>query len=221
MFFIAFLGLIIVISEAPYLNARTELVVYRTSKTVWCRAMIIYLALQTICYVSILSMICMIIAIPRAYIGNAWSLTFYKSTKIIAAQGMNYHFLNPPNSELLNLFSPWKCFIYTVILMCAYGFVLSLLDFAFNFKFSKKTGVCAAIGVHLVSFASARGVFYLPLRWTPGALANINLLVQGYSYGITFLYAIIFFALLDLLLDILIKLIVKHSGFKFEGLDIH
>lgn len=216
LFFVSFTGLFIIVSEAPFLNARTETVIHRMSRTSWCHAMMLYLALQTILYTAWIAFISIVVSIPKAYIGNVWSWTFSKSTLLITGSNSSYHFLIPPNSDLMSNYSPWQCFIFSFILISAYSYILVLIIFILNFKFSRITGIITAICLHLISFAGSRGAFYLPLRWTPGAMANVHLLIQGYSYGITFWYAMIFFILFFLILDTLIKLAIKHSDFRFE-----
>lgn len=216
LFFVSFIGLFVIVSEAPFLNARTETVIHRMSRTSWGSAMMLYLALQTILYTTWIAFICITVSIPKAYWGDIWSWTFLKSTQFMGESRSSYPFFIPPNSDLMNEYSPWQCFIFSFILISFYSYILSLLIFILNFKFSRITGIVTTVCLHLVSFAGARGGFHLPLRWTPGSMANVHLLVQGYSYGVTFGYALIFFILSLLILCILIRLVVKHSDFRFE-----
>lgn len=216
-FYALYFGLFIIISDAPYLNARTQSVVMRVTRTTWRRAMMIYTAVQSAVYMSVVALLSMLISIPYAYTGNIWSVTFQQAVKMTAVSGKAYVFLTAPSRQLLTFGSPWKCFFVSLVLLSAYGYILSLIVFLFNFRFLKNVGTGIAFIIHLFSFAAVRGYILIPVRWIPGALGSLDVIVGIASSGVSVLYALIFFALIFLVLESVIKVIVKHSDFVFSN----
>ena len=213
VFYATYFGLLVIISDAPYLSKRTQGVVMRITRSTWRRAMMIYVILQSFVYYMGLAAFSMIISIPYAYSGNVWSKVFKQATQIIPAKNSGLSFLETASSLLMNFASPWRCMIISLLLMSLYGGMLALIVFLLNFKFVKAVGIGGALLVHLSSFAAVRGYILVSPRCIPGAYASLETVLTYASQGISILYAVIFFGLTYLILEIVIKVFVKYSDF--------
>lgn len=215
IFYAMFFGLLFIVSDAPYLSARTQSVVMRITRSTWRRSMMIYTVIQSFVYITVLALFAVIISIPHAYVGNVWSIVYKQATQLIATSNSGLIFLEPPSRVLMENASPWQCFIISWLLMSLYGCILALLVFMFNFKFSKAVGIAAALLVHLYSFAAVRGYILVSPRYIPGAFADLATIFLYAKMGISVGYAVVFFILAGLILKIIIKIFVKHSDFIF------
>lgn len=165
------IGYVLIIADAPFVNCRSMLTIYRTTRKNWCLGMNLYIVMQGLIYYAITTVFSILLAIPRGYISNQWSrpmrnLVLYPSKDVIEV----YH-MPSPASTLLEKFQPIQAMAHTLLLISIYSFILGILLFALNVGISKAIGtICVGI-VHVGGFMMMDS-FTMPFlgRWS--LLAN-------------------------------------------------
>lgn len=148
-------GYIFLISDAPFMNQRAVLTIYRSGRGSWYYAMIIYEIVHLMLYYIMIFMTMAVYSCRQAYFHNVWSRPLENLVKFPSTEAIKKWGLPPGISEnLLNDYKPWMAFLHTLILAMLYGLILALILFIFNTLTHRAVGTAIAAIVHLIGYAS-------------------------------------------------------------------
>ena len=105
---IMLVGFILVVADAPFVDSRSLLTIYRTSRENWYDGLCLYVLVQGIIYFALSLTASCIYTIPHGYIQNQWSvamkqLVLWPSDKAI----ITWH-LVAPDKTLIEGVLPWE-----------------------------------------------------------------------------------------------------------------
>lgn len=114
---IMLVGFILVVADAPFVDSRSLLTIYRTSRGNWYDGLCLYVLVQGIIYFALSLTASCIYTIPHGYIQNQWSvamkqLVLWPSDKAI----ITWH-LVAPDKTLIEGVLPWESVFHTFLLM--------------------------------------------------------------------------------------------------------
>ena len=146
---IMLVGFILVVADAPFVDSRSLLTIYRTSRGNWYDGLCLYVLVQGIIYFALSLTASCIYTIPHGYIQNQWSvamkqLVLWPSDKAI----ITWH-LVAPDKTLIEGVLPWESVFHTFLLMLLYSLVLGMLLYVLNAGINKAIGTIAAAAVHV------------------------------------------------------------------------
>lgn len=150
-FMILLTGCIIVMADAPFLNASSFSLIHRVGRKLWYMAMWLYMIVSCGLYYLILFIVSLFPFLFNGYIENAWSQTMFTIAKGNAAIMADYG-LVPPNSYIMAL-SPYETLFHAFLCSVLYVLCLSSVLLVFNMKTNKRMyGTVVAGGLHIISF---------------------------------------------------------------------
>lgn len=150
---VAFLGLLLFISDIPFSSTGEAYILLRTTKSRWTVGKIIYLFVGTCIYYIVVLFVGVLFLLPNAFLGNIWSEPLRFLTTASKDMVNTYHVFFPYQHVM-------QLPVYTVALICyffsiAYGFIMSLLVFLLNLRFTRSIGYAATMIFHIISYAFA------------------------------------------------------------------
>ena len=163
-FLMYFTGALLILSSAPFVTSRSLGMIHRTTRQNWGMAMMLQICMQVCCYVLFLLLSSVLIALPKAYVGNVWSTPFYVMAKFDSVTvSQSYSYLNIP--EVLLGSSPYVVTLHNILLMMLYFITIGMLIYVFNLNVHKYAGTVIAAGVHMVGFLIWDALELERFRW--------------------------------------------------------
>lgn len=151
---VAFLGLLLFISDIPFTSPGETYLLLRTSKHKWVLGKILYLFVGTVMYYLAVLVVGIAYIFANAFIGNIWSEPLYLLTTGIPQSIASTYNVYFPYQHIMQL-SPYVAVLSCFGLSVAYGFVMSLLVFVLNLNFSRAISYAGTMVFHIVSYAFA------------------------------------------------------------------
>ncbi|RHT12953.1 hypothetical protein DW836_09975 [Ruminococcus sp. AM34-9LB] len=149
------LGYLFLISDAPFIYARTSQLIVRTSKRVWNSSGLFYILIQAAFYYLFLLSFSMFFLSRQGYLGDSWSIPLSQVAR--QEQVMLFQF---------QIYFPYWEFMkkYTVIQACflaylgnvLYAFVLGEILYVFNIKGRLSLGTWIAVFVHFSGYITRK-----------------------------------------------------------------
>ena len=146
------LGFVIVISDAPFINQRSALTLYRTSRGQWFWAMTLYITVHSVMYFVISVAASAIFNIGQAYAANLWSRPMDNLARFQSTEALVKWNLASPGELLVTEYSPYRALFFTLLLIWLYSLILAELLFLLNARFNKAAGTIAAAAVHAIGY---------------------------------------------------------------------
>lgn len=164
--FLWMIGLVIFLSDAPFLDERATYVGLRMGRGEWLLAQLLYVAAACLLYALVRLLFAFALAIPFSYSGNLWSSTLWAIANDegdIASQ-LNISF---PNRYMLTLYTPCAFLGLSLGLQCLYCLTIGMMVFALNLVSRKGVGIAVALCVHnLGYFIACDGIIFANQRWS-------------------------------------------------------
>ena len=149
------IGFLIIIADAPFVNNRSTMVLYRTSRNQWFWGMSIYIIIHSILYYIVSFLTSCIFVIGRAYPENVWSRMMQQLIQAPSNLATGRWHLHPPGSALINVYQPYEALAHTMLLLILYSIIIAMLIFVFNTCFNKAAGSAIAGGIHIIGYILA------------------------------------------------------------------
>jgi hypothetical protein len=140
------LGLFVMLSDVPFINALTPSLAMKTSRRAWIRSIILYIAGTCLIYYSIIMFAAAVVGIKYSYLGNIWSMFMVQ-----AAYGgfmVNGHELYFLSALFLKVFTPYQGLLITLGFQVTYAFILCMIMLLFSIKYNRGIGVTVSIVIH-------------------------------------------------------------------------
>lgn len=214
------LGLLLILSDAPFMTRRTPYVIMRTSRRRYAAGSFLYMLFMSAAYFVSLLLFSMIAAGKQAYWGNFWSNPMYqltqKTTTADLMDSCHVYFAYPYITSNL---SPFSAAMHVFLLCFLYVMILASIMFVLNSIKGRIWGSIAALLVHAAGYVMIiESIFYIP-RYS--LLANALLASQSFSSAdgkaLTFGYSYVFLlAVLAILAAVSIQ-VFKRTDFRVSS----
>lgn len=184
--FLWMIGLVIFLSDAPFLDERATYVGLRMGRGEWLLAQLLYVAAACLLYALVRLAFALALTIPYAYSGNLWSSTLWAIAN--NEGGIAYQLqIFFPNKYMMTLYTPYAFLGLSLGLQSLYCLTIGMMVFALNLVFRKGVGIAVALCVHnLGYFIAFDGSVFANQRWSLlvhslGCFHDINqLLIQRF-----------------------------------------
>lgn len=144
-------GYLILMCNAPFINARSEQALIRTTRIRWSDGMLMYIFIQSLLYYLFILLVTIIMAAPHGYFGNVWSRLMYGLSSF--GSGVEKQIdLYIPDVTFLQMWSVQKAAIHSFLLLFLYSFLLALILFVGNLAMHWLAGSIIAVSVHFIGY---------------------------------------------------------------------
>ena len=145
------IGLIVFLSDAPFIDERITHVVLRTGRKIWTCAQLMYIAATAVVYGLIPLLSSILFSLPYGYAGNVWSVMLFRiaenSGGVAAQLGLTF-----PNVQMLTFFTPYQFLAISMALQTLYCLALGMIVFCFNLIWRKSVGTVVALCAHNLGY---------------------------------------------------------------------
>ncbi len=156
-------GLIIMLSDAPFIDERIAFIGVRVSRRQWMAAHIAYVAVICALYQLIMFLFTAIVLSARAYVGNVWSATMLNVARgSLSLNDLSFRF---SAVYLLRAYAPYQLLGVTFVLQTLYGAALSLAMFFLGLVYRRGVGIAAALCAHQMGFILLRSGPLVVNQW--------------------------------------------------------
>lgn len=205
------LSYFILICDAPFVNSRSVLMIYRVRKTVWGSGMILYIAAQTALFYAVIFLVSVIASAPICFAGNIWSSPMYILAKFLPQNAILQGF-PIPTSTLVIQWQPWEAVLHTFLLIFLYSTMLGMIIFVLNLNVHRFIGSACALTVHAVGFFIISEMRIFDIKYS--LLANSILCNHEPAYGWTLSFSYSVYLLIILALLVLFGILIRFTDFK-------
>ena len=204
-----FFGLLVVLSDAPFVHTDSFQVLHRAKRRNWYRAMWLYVVVQSFLYYAGTVLISVIVTIKRSYWQNVWSLALQK----YAGKDSVVSRIIAPDPELLERFSPTEAMLHTYLLFVLMSIVFGSMLFTLNLYTYQAIGIVIVGVIYAVS-----GVYWsgeLLNKLYPWFLVSNRLLENHVGeHALTMRHSYLFYLSSILVIYLIGTRIVKHADFQ-------
>lgn len=199
------LGALLLLSDSPFINARSPYEILRAGRRIWLHGQVHYIVMSVILYSLCTALFCIMVSAfsGNIYFENSWSEAMALLAKRQPSFAILEFKLSFPYGEFVDAVSPYGAMLMTLFFNSCYICLLCLCMFAVNVYSSRCLGWIAAIMVHIAGYVIiANGPIMFPQRYSLLACSfPANQYVE--AFGITPLYVTtIFVVLIGLLIFI-------------------
>lgn len=149
------IGFVIIISDAPFINNRSTLALYRTSRGQWFWGMSIYIFVHAIFYYIFSFLASCLWVLRSAYTENIWSSMMKQLVKSPPEEAIYKWRIVPPDESIILRYSPNQAMLHTVLLALFYCIIIAIVIFLFNSAFNRAVGTAIAAAIHIIGFIMA------------------------------------------------------------------
>lgn len=146
------LGLLLLLSDAPFITDRTSYVIIRISKRKWLLSQLIYIIFASFFYFFFLSIFTLLFGAATSGFRNEWSnplMLLAKESPQYLVSKFQISFSFP---GIVNILKPWSAWLATWTLNSLYGTLLGLCLFVFNIWGKGIWGWACAMLIHIFSY---------------------------------------------------------------------
>lgn len=148
------LGVLLLLSDAPFVNSRSRYEIIRIGKATWSRSQILYITLSIIIY--LLTMVLFTMLIVSFSDRGAWANAWSRSMEILACDNPYFavteYKLTFPYPSMISEVRPYLASILTLIYNMLYCLFLCMCMYVFNLVAEKKIGLFLAIIIHFSGY---------------------------------------------------------------------
>lgn len=205
-----FLGVLLLMSDAPFLCERSPYEILRTGKKYWIAANIIYVFISCLLYMIVILLVTILIscAAGKITLNNHWSAAMETLAEKQPEFAVLTYKIKFPYPEWINSVSPFTALLQTLLYNGLYMAVISLCIFCVNLWANINCGWLFAAAVHIVGYVIyANGPLVFPQKLSL-LVCSVPSIHYAEGYGISNSYAAV---LLCALAAILIYLTQRAS----------
>lgn len=197
------LGLLLLLSNAPFINQRSMYAIIRVSRKSWAVGMILYIFAAAFLYYLTMLTFSVVLVAAHAYCGYFWSDAIYTlaNTKSVTASiEFGIYF---PYIAVIKSFSPLHALFHTVCLASLYGAILALVMFAISMRNAKIYGLLAALIAHAGGFILiSEALLNVPkASLLANALLGLHTFTSSTASGMSLKYSYLLFGFICVLLS--------------------
>jgi len=217
----AFLGFILLVSDIPFSSQEETYILIRLSRREWISGKILYLFIASCIYYLIIAFVGIVFILENSYFGNYWSEPIYNLVKDVGSSlAVKYNVYFPYSHILLGL-TPAKALMASFFLSVSYGFIMSLIFFLFNLKFSRAFSYISAIMFHVIGYLLAAlftSYFYIKFSLLGNSLLMYHNIGSYYEDNLftTLPQAFLLFFSLSVIVAFMIFKAIKQYDFRIS-----
>ncbi len=201
-----FFPLILIFSNAPFVDTNQLYVIIRSGRIKWCIGQILYIIVTSAIYFALIILFSVVLNLDCINFTNDWGKVLNTLANTNAASQFEVGFT--PNQTVISLFSPLQAMWFTFFHSWISGIILGLIIFLFNMSFK---GVGTFISSFVLVFSAIASkqislVKFSPITWSTLNYLHININDKLPSYG----YVSAFYICTLVILIIIILLFSKH-----------
>ncbi len=143
-------GWLLIMSEAPFVDRISFYALYRTKRSRWNRAMLLYIVCQAVIYYAVIAIVVMAVSGVNGYFANIWSVPFMRVLEPMSGAGdFNVDF---PSADFADVESVFTGFAHTFALQVLYAVLLGILVYVVSQVTSRMAGPVAAFILHFLGY---------------------------------------------------------------------
>lgn len=208
------LGLFLVLSDAPFMNAVNFTAIYRSRRNNWLFGMFTYILLQTMTYYGFILAGSFLLSMSKAFIVNAWSRPFYNLVFYKPAAAMEQWGLWYPSEYLLERFTPWEAVFHSFMLIFLYSMILAIILFIFNLNYHWIVGSVLTFGIHFIGYIIANNSMFIQARFSLFANSILEWHDGLTDYMMTVSFSYILYGIILFVLIIVASWMIKYTDFR-------
>lgn len=189
--FVIFIGLILVLSNPPFITKRSVMMFYRITRKVWGISTLLYIIAHTFLYYGVSIIIPMLLAIKNSYTANVWSRAMVRLVSVEKVSGISEYGLSIPDFTMIEHISPGKAIFFLYFANCFCGILLLLLAYLVSIRKNAIWGNMIVLMIQFVGLSVCREYMGVIPSWTvPFSLIDLELIVL---HNIPYMYVIEYF----------------------------
>lgn len=209
------IGYVFIVSDAPFVNHRSTMALYRTSRTQWFYGMSLYISVHGILYYLVGLLTTCIYSMSRAFTNNLWSrpmrhLALYPSQEAFEKWGMP----KLGNDIILTQFNPLSAIVQQLLLIIIYNILLALVILIFNTVFNKAVGTAIAAAIYVVGY-----ILMVDSPFSQWSLFYNSMFRSHLHENPEIFKAVIYLLILPVILLIIGPLLIRHADFRHTAGD--
>lgn len=209
-------GYFIILSDAPFINHRSTLALYRTSRSQWFWGMSLYIIVHTVLYYLIPLILSCICGMGHGYIHNLWSRPLRLLVQSPSQEALEFWHLTPPfNGSGTEWIRPLEALIHTLLFIIFFCLILAMILFIFNLVFNRAIGTAITGAIYVIGYLLAfAGFNYTFQQWS--LILNAAFMYRD-SQTIGILHSYFYFLLILCLIFFSGPLLLKRADFKHSS----
>ena len=152
IFTFSLLGLLLLLSNAPFFNEQTPYVILRASKMTWIKAQILYITLSAVIYYLILFTVTSLVALRSCHFDSQWSNPFLLLSRQAPQYLVSKYQLSFSFPEFASRCSPIGAVFSALAYNSLYGMLLALCLLTFNLWGKGQWGWVMCVIAHISGY---------------------------------------------------------------------
>lgn len=212
------LGLLLLLSDAPFVNQRTIYSMVRVSRKSWAVGMLLYIIVSATLYYLFILFFSMCYAAPHAYMGNYWSDSLYTLSHLHATISHAEYGIYFPYPIVLQALNPVQSLMHTILLSVGYGTILAVIMFVLNLYKGRIVGTVAALGTHAIGYILiSEALISIPkISLLANAILGYHAFFANGSSEMTLKYSYSIFIGVMLLLSLIALIAIKKADYRIS-----
>lgn len=186
------LAVVLLFCDAPFIGEEQIYIIVRSGRIQWLFGCIIYIALASILFFLLIVLFTILIFLPTIELSSQWGKVIgtFAQTSLASQYGISIPF----SQTIFTGYFPLQAMLLTFCNCCSISFVLGMIIFLLNLKFTKLTGTITSIILILWQIAVKKTwsgfIRYSPVSWV--SLSNIDIFSNSLYPNLTYIYIVIF-----------------------------
>lgn len=207
-----FFPLILIFSNAPFIDKNQLYVLVRAGRTTWCIGQMCYIIVTSALYFSFVMLFSIIINLDCIEFTGEWGKML--NTLANTSMGTKFHLGFTPEKNVINMFSPISAMWFTFLHSWISGVILGLIVFLFNMKIK---GGGTFFASFMLVFSAVAGKQTSLVKFSPVSWSTLNYIQLKPNDGLpNYEYISIFYIIMILLLLGIVLFFSKKYNFDKE-----
>lgn len=168
------LGIVLLFCDAPFIGVEQPYIIMRSGRNQWAFGSIVYIFLASIVFFVIIILFSFIILLPVIEFSSGWGKVIgtFAQTSLASQHGISFSF----SQAIFMNYPPLHAMLLSFSNCCLVAFMLGMIIFILNLKFTRSTGVIGAVLLILWQMTVTKTwtgfIRYSPVSWV--SLSNID-----------------------------------------------
>ena len=172
-----FIGLILILPDPPFVNNRSAMMFYRSTRKTWMCGMLCYMASHIILYYAFLLTVSMVFTMSHSYTGNIWSRALIRMVSVEKMAAISKYGLFVPNQSVFEYFSPQGAAISIYVLLVLCGVLLVGISCLISLRYNAVIGNLIIMLLQLLGVSVCRQyIRVIPFKMIPFCMSNLEIL---------------------------------------------
>lgn len=204
-----FFPLILIFSNAPFIDGNQLYTVLRTGKRRWCAGQILYIVITSAIFFGFVFLMSILFNLDCMELTGGWGKVLNTLANTDAATQFQIEFTTEKN--VLEMFTPFQAVWFTYLHSCVSGVILGLLIFAFNMRIRGSGIFASAFLLVFCAIAAKESTF---LKMAPITWSTLNYIQLKYHDGLPeYGYVSTAYTVILILEVLIILLLLKRYNF--------